>query len=180
MKDSAYVNLSPHVVECVKFIAESPVMEINGRVYCPMLELTVPQRDLFGDKVKFFSGEDADLALSKKLSDRAMIKECYHNCFNADVGGRYDYYEGWCFGNVLPVQHCWLVDRGHVIDPTLIMDVTLNEDTPSGHNQYHFQDRVQKADYVGVRIPRKWLNAKVLKEGRTGGFLAEYLQEQLA
>jgi hypothetical protein len=149
-------------------------MTINGKVYCPALGLTVPQRDAFKEKAQFFSGEDADLEASRNVFEQSEVKECYHNCFLADVGGKYDYYEGWCFSGVMPVAHAWLVDEnGHVIDPTLVMDV---EGTYGGED-FVFADRVQKSDYVGMFIPRKWLNHKVLLEKKTGGFLAEYLTE---
>ena len=167
-----YNPIQQHIIECVRYITESPPMEINGRVYCPALGLDVQQRDAFKDRAQFFSGEDADLEVSRNIDDTAEMKECFHNCWKADVGGKYDYYEGWCFSGVLPVAHAWLVDsNGHVIDPTLIIDV---EGKYAG-DDYQFKDRVQKSDYVGIYIPRE----KVLLEERSGSFLAEFLSELL-
>lgn len=116
-----------------------------------------------------------DKKTSKELSDRheCEVKGCYHNTFMSDVGGRYRYFEGYVLDKRLPLitGHSWLVDRmGNVIDPTLIIDI------PKEKYGKAFKNRCGEC-YIGIEIPRNWLNKTAFKLKRTGDFMEMYQKE---
>ena len=88
----------------------------------------------------------------------AKLKQCYHNCWIADVAGKYLYYEGYFvmpnYG-LMAFEHSWLVDRqtNEVIDPTLAL-----------RNNF-------AKWYCSIEIPRDNINKWGFELGKTGDFL---------
>ena len=64
--------------------------------------------------------------------------------------------------------HSWLVDsKGNVIDPTLIIDVPKDK--------YGKVIKNRCGDYyIGIEIPRDWLNKIAFKLERTGDFMKQW------
>jgi hypothetical protein len=122
--------------------------------------------------------DKVDKHASKEMADKynCEVKSCYYNVFNADIQGKYRYFEGYVIDNNLPlaVQHCWLVDRnGIVVDPTLIIPVDI--DLEDGTTK-HLEDRCGDT-YIGVEIPREWVNKTAFKLERTGDFINEWFEK---
>jgi hypothetical protein len=115
-----------------------------------------------------------DKKTSKHLAKKydCKLKECYYNSWKCDVIGKYRYFEGYVDSPVptLSLAHSWLVDdKGNVIDTTLILDVDYSDGKP-------IRNRTGRK-YVGIEIPREWLNKKCFKLGRTGDFMDLYSEE---
>ena len=113
---------------------------------------------------------------SKILAEKhdCKIKECYKNAWECDVMGKYRYFEGYAVSQNIPLalHHAWLVDKkGTVIDPTLILDVSYDDGKP-------IRNRTAKK-YVGVEIPRHWINKTAFKLERTGDFMDMYSGEEV-
>ena len=113
-----------------------------------------------------------DKKTSKELSDRnnCKVRQCYHNTWTSDITGRYRYFEGYVRSQGLPLMttHSWLVDsEGNVIDPTLIIDIP----------KYKYGEAIKNRCgdvYIGIEIPRDWLNKTVRKLLRADSTLIEY------
>lgn len=124
--------------------------------------------------------DKVDKHASKEMADKynCEVKSCYYNVFNADIMGKYRYFEGYVIDNNLPlaVQHCWLVDRnGIVVDPTLIIPVDIDLEDGS---KKHLEDRTGDT-YIGVEIPREWVNKTAFKLERTGDFINEWFAKDI-
>ena len=136
----------------------------------------------YPDRIKWFKKNaeifrKVDKRTSKLLAKQhdCQLKECYHNAWKADVTGRYRYFEGYVISDNIPLAmaHSWLVDKnkGTVIDPTLILDVNYDDGKP-------IRNRLGDK-YVGVEIPREWLNKTCFKLERTGDFMDMYSGEEV-
>lgn len=116
----------------------------------------------FYNYVQVFDKVNVKASIELAIAVKAKRNQCYHNCWMADVAGKYLYYEGYMssdFG-LMAFDHSWLVDRQthEVIDPTLGVSDNLSEP--------HFAKW-----YCGIEIPRENINKWGFELGKTGDFL---------
>ena len=135
---------------------------------CPLIPDLPVHWDWFCDNAELFS--KVDKKTSKEISEKndCELKACYHNTWKSDIRGKYRYFEGHVNSQRLPLMtaHSWLVDsKGNVIDPTLIIDVKIDgKEMKNRCGDY----------YIGIEIPRDWLNKTVRKLLRADSTLFEY------
>jgi len=126
--------------------------------------------DWFCDNAELF--RKVDKKTSKEISEKndCELKACYHNTWKSDIRGKYRYFEGYVNSQRLPLMtaHSWLVDsKGNVIDPTLIIDVPKDKYGKAMKNRCGDY-------YIGIEIPRDWLNKTAFKLERTGDFMKQW------
>lgn len=113
---------------------------------------------------KYFT--KVDVKESKRLSENAQVKRCYHNCFNEMTDSRFKYFEGYTWTEEIPIplEHCWLVKDDQVIDPTLAINVK------------NITNRLGD-EYLGVEIPKDFVFKKAVKVKKSGPFIFDYYNE---
>ena len=144
--------------------------EIMELMDCPCYPSLPVDWYWFCNHAKIF--RKVDKKTSKELSERheCKPKECYHNTWTSDITGRYRYFEGYVRSLGLPLMtaHSWLVDsKGNVIDPTLIIDI------PKDKYGKAIKNRCGDV-YIGIEMPRDWINKTAFKLKRTGDFMELY------
>lgn len=114
-----------------------------------------------------------DIGESEKAAKEtnAQLKQCYVNALRG-TGSRH-YYEGYVISKSIPISiaHAWIVDdKGHVIDPTLILDVK-----GQGTSNRKGIDRIGD-EYFGVEIPKHTAYSMSVRTGKFGPYLFDYFQ----
>ncbi len=106
---------------------------------------------------------------SEEVAQRvgAKVKQCFYNCWKALVPEQYKYFEGTVATKAIPIplEHCWLVKDGKVIDPTLIINV--------GKIKNRLGD-----EYFGVEIPIKYALKMGFKLKLAGPYLPHFYLER--
>lgn len=115
---------------------------------------------------------EVDLIKSEELAKhyQCKIKQCYLNVWRAVTSDyKMEYYEGFVISDScpIPIEHCWGVIDGIVIDPTLIIDVES------------YKNRVG-SEYYGIKLPKKFVLKQGLKTKKAGAFIFDYWWEQRA
>lgn len=126
-------------------------------------------RQWFIKNARSFDQVDRKLSESISKNDHCMIKQCYMNVWRAVLSDtKMDYYEGYVISDGVPVplEHCWGVKSGLVVDPTLIISVK--------NLSY---DRIGK-EYCGIKIPTSYIIKRALKTKRSGPYLFDYWREK--
>ncbi|MDX1371943.1 MAG: hypothetical protein R3321_05705 [Nitrososphaeraceae archaeon] len=121
----------------------------------------------FIDNAKTFT--DVDEKISKEISDNngCKIKQCYRNIWvSLSSNPEMQYYEGFVISNScpIPIEHCFGIIDGKVIDPTLIIDLDS------------YKNRLG-TQYYGVNIPNEWVIKQGFKTKMTGKFIFDYWRE---
>ena len=94
---------------------------------------------------------DREASIKEGLGKEA--KQCYGNCqgialYRKDL----TYYDGYCM-SVIPLEHAWLVNEdGEIVDPTLGIPFRGKDMLP------------EKADYIGLPIPRAYIQKIIFGE----------------
>lgn len=116
-----------------------------------------------------------DIEESKMVAKRydAELKHCYYNCWKPITSQKYRYFEGfvWSKSVPLPLEHCWLVKDGKVIDPTLILDV-------KNKNMKNIENRLGD-EYLGVEIPIDFVLKHSFAIKKTGPFIFDFFEKGL-
>lgn len=103
--------------------------------------------------------KDINEAKEWKKQRRPKIKQCFYNSqiflLTCDKG---EYYEGYCYSDLIPVHHAWIVIDGKVVDFTL-------EARDRSLARKKIKSNSLESVYLGVAIPKKKIMENIVKTG---------------
>ena len=121
---------------------------------------------------------------SKRLGRMGQVKNCYGNSWRAMdfAGKKFRYFEGYFIkANLpIPIEHAFLVNElDQVVDPTMGMrpsDVKagMRKYVKAGLSNGSFKPYDFGDEYFGVEIPKKWIDAELLRVQMFNGVALSY------
>lgn len=94
-----------------------------------------------------------------KKHRKPKYKECFYNAqmffLTCEKG---EYFEGYCYDNLIPVHHAWIVIDGCVVDFTL-------EARDRSLARQKIKSNSLDAVYLGVMVPKETIMKHIVKHG---------------
>lgn len=130
-------------------------LTINGKPFKVLEEI-----DDFTIRTIEKHGKEYEPALLPYDIKRGEFGNCYYNCFmqRVELGGKYDYVEGFAIAKGFIYLHAWLTDGKYAFDPTYIA-------FDQGQNEIAL-----RVVYIGVPFERHASSAYILKNKYFGLF----------